>query len=275
MAYIIYNGKLLPENTPVAGADNPALKFGDGLFETMRYHNGEIALWEKHMLRFFNGLKSLKFQYDKHFTKQLLLDQVIALLQKNRYTDARIRLTAFRRDAALFDYVIQTWALDADFGKFNENGLQLCIYRDAKKHCDFLSNIKHNNYLLPVMASFCAKEQNCNDAVLLNQHERICETTITNIFILRDKMIITPSLSEGCVAGTMRSLLLELLPQIGIKIEEGEISEEDLLTADEVFVTNALKPIRRVASCEGHSFENRETKKMVQRLKSMHPGIFI
>lgn len=282
MAYINFNGKILAGGSLLAGADSRALKFGDGLFETMRYRNGEIVLWERHMHRFFKGLEQLKFAPHTYFTPQDIREQVESLLQKNGHTDARVRLTAFRGDGGLFDptsanpsYLIQTWALDAGFGAFNENGLQLCIYRDAKKSCDFLSNIKHNNYLLPVMASFFAKEQKCNDAIIVNQYDRVSETTNTNIFIIKDNSIITPALTEGCVAGTQRSLLLELLPQLGCKIAEGEITIESLLDADEIFITNALRPIRWVAACGDHVFGNQVIKMLVQEMGSKYSRYFI
>ncbi len=176
-------------------ADSRALRFGDGIFETMYYYQGEIALWDRHMNRLFNGLSVLKFSNDKLFNQQTLKDHIHELLQKNSHLHARIRLTVFRGNGGLADpvnlkpnYVIQTWSLDPNFGSFNENGLQIGIYKDVRKSCDILSNIKHNNYLPPVMATFFAKENKYNDAILLNQYDRVCETTNANIFVVKEKI---------------------------------------------------------------------------------------
>lgn len=281
MAFINFNGKILADDIAIVAADSRGLKFGDGLFETMRYSSGGIVNWQKHSQRFFSGLQKLNFKPGKHFTPELLAEKIQSLVKKNDHAEARVRLTVFRSHGGLLDpsdlhpnWLIQSWPLPAGYGAFNENGMQLCIYRDAKKHCDFLSNIKHNNYLLPVMASFFAKEQKCNDAIILNHHNRVCETTNANIFVLKDESISTPPLSEGCVAGTMRSLLLELLPQAGFETTEQEITIDNLLNADEIFISNALRPIRWIVSCEQAVLQNRHTQKIITALKTSRPALF-
>ena len=80
----------------------------------------------------------------------------------------------------------------------NSNG-RLCIYPDARKSCDRFANIKHNNYLPYVMGALYAREQHCNDALILNQYERICDSTIANLFLIRQQVLYDPALSEGCV----------------------------------------------------------------------------
>jgi branched-chain amino acid aminotransferase len=281
MEYINFNGKLIPADTPIVTADSRGLKFGDGLFETMRYRNGTIANWDRHMGRFFHGLQQLKFKADRHFTQQNILQQVLELVKKNNQSDARIRLNGFRENGGIFDpatlapsYIIQSWQLAPDFGTFNENGLHIGIYPDVKKSCDMLSRLKHNNYLPALMAGFFAKEMKWNDAIILNQHGRICETTNANIFMVKENKIYTPALGEGPVAGTMRSLLFELLPQHDMDIRETEIDVNDLLNADELFITNALRPIRWVSNCGDKLYENHVVKNMQFMLTNHYPQYF-
>lgn len=281
MEYINFNGKTVPAETPLFGAESRGLKFGDGLFETMCYRDGAVVLWNKHLQRFFQGLQKLNFEVGRLLTEVSLKEQVDSLLKKNNYDHARVRLTAFRKAGGLFDisslqpdYIIQTWPLEDDFGSFNQNGLQMDFFYAGKKSCDQFSNLKHNNYLLPVMASFFAKENKLNDAIVLNTHGRICETTNANIFLVKNEVIITPPLHEGCVAGTMRSFLLEVLPIIGCRVEEKLITIDSLLEADEVFITNALRPIRWVSQIHESRYPNAFTTDLVKKLQANYPAYF-
>jgi branched-subunit amino acid aminotransferase/4-amino-4-deoxychorismate lyase len=104
------------------------------------------------------------------------------------------------------------------------------------------------------MAAIYAKKQKWNDAVLLNTEDRLCDTTIANIFLIRDELIYTPALQEGCIAGIMRKNMINLLTVAGYKITEGKLSANDLLEADEVFLTNALMGIMPVSRLEDKLF---------------------
>ncbi len=104
----------------------------------------------------------------------------------------------------------------------------------TKKSCDSLANLKSNNYLPYLMAALYAKKIRVNDCILLNNFDRICDTTIANIFIMKEGIIYTPPLSEGCVAGVMRKFVINKLGS-RFKILEKQISIEDLKKADEVF----------------------------------------
>jgi branched-chain amino acid aminotransferase len=99
--------------------------------------------------------------------------------------------------------------------------------------------------------------------LVLNQHERICDATIANIFWVKDEKIFTPSLGEGCVAGVMRKKILELpTPNSGFLVQESVLTEDILLQADEVFLTNAVTGIRWVKECPGKIYNNTISRKL-------------
>jgi branched-chain amino acid aminotransferase len=160
------------------------------------------------------------------------------------------------------NWLIQSWALPEDSGNWNSNGLELGIYTAIKKSRDLLSNLKHNNFLPYVMASLHAKKQQWNDAVVLNNEGRICETTITNIFLIKNGVVHTPSLAEGCVAGIMRKHILQQLDKLNMPFMEGEITMEDLLDADEVFLSNSIYRVRWVKSIGDKKYSNSQTQKI-------------
>jgi branched-chain amino acid aminotransferase len=201
-------------------------------------------------------MEVLQFAIPKHFDPEKLQEEMLLLAKKNQHElAARIRITIFRSNGGLYDaadhrpnYIIQTWPLQEGNGEWNSNGLVLGIYDQAKKSCDILSNLKHNNYLPYVMAALEAKKQKWNDAIVLNSNGRVCDTTIANIFIVKNGVIFTPPLSEGCVAGIVRKYLIETLKGSGFECIEKAISIPELLDADEIFLTNSIYNIRWVCN---------------------------
>ncbi|RZL45610.1 MAG: hypothetical protein EOP00_17100 [Pedobacter sp.] len=281
MQYLNFNGKLIPAGTAIIDADNRGLRFGDGLFETIKYKNGELQLIDLHLDRLWQGLAALMFDIPRLFTKEYLTREIAKLIHKNRLTHARIRLLIIRGKGGLFDpenlhpvFVIQSWPLDDDFGKLNSNGLELCFYGDAIKSCDSFSHLKHNNFLPYLMGALFAKSNHCNDAIILNEHRRIADTTIANIFSIHEGAIYTPPLAEGCIAGTMRQFLLDHLPKKGFKIVETPLTKEFLLEADEVFLTNAMSPVKWVRAIGEKEFSRDTILDIHRSLSQTFPAIF-
>lgn len=281
MNYINFNGKLVEANTTVIGADNRGLRYGDGLFETIKYQHNELILLDDHFSRLWKGMQLLQFDIPKLLTPDMLQQEILQLIKKNKLTSARIRLAVYRGDGGLYDavnhtpiYIIQAWPILSNNATLNENGLQLSIYAGAKKSLDSFSNIKHNNYLPYFMAALDAKQQQCNDAIILNTQDRICDSSIANIFMVKNGNIFTPSLTEGCVAGVMRKFILQQLPKLGFTITENSISKDDLLSADEIFLTNSIYNIRWVAIIENKKFSHTITRQIFQSLAQTNPAIF-
>jgi branched-chain amino acid aminotransferase len=253
---INFNGKLLPATTAIIGADNRGFRYGDGLFETLKVKNGRIALGDYHFERLFTGIRLLQFQPSSLFTAGALADQVLELCKKNGHSAlARVRLAVFRGDGGLYDptdhlpnYLIQTWDLAETSPGLNSNGLVIGVFPDGRKACDPFANLKSNNFLLYALAALHARDRNWNDCLVLNQFGRIADSTIANLFYCKEGIIYTPPLTEGCVAGVMRRYLLETLPGAGFQVMEKETDMAGLQEADEVFLTNALRGIRWVAS---------------------------
>ena len=258
------NGKIFKEGALVIGPDNRGLRYGDGLFETMKLLNGKIELEDEHFARLWKGMQWLQFDIPKHLHPETFAAEVLQIAKKNEHEKAaRIRLNIFRGDGGLYDpknlnpnYIIQSWALPAQNGQWNSNGLVLGCYTDAKKACDCFSNTKHNNYLPYTMAALYAKKEKWNDAIVLNQHNRVCDTTIANIFLIKDEKIFTPALTEGCVAGIMRSKIIRELKLLGWDVAETEISLLDVQQADEIFLSNSIYNIRWVQSFEKKQYQN-------------------
>lgn len=268
--FFIYNDQSFRVGDPVISAGNRALRYGEGLFETMRMYNGRIIHVDFHFERLFSGMKTLQFNIPKNYSQEFFVRTVNELLLKNSiFKNARIRLMVFRNDdSGIFDsennstgYIIETWPLPGKM-ELNENGLVVDVFTDAKKSCDEFSNLKSNNYLPSVMAGLFAQKNKLDDAIILNTFGRICETAIANVFIVKDNKIYTPPLSEGCVAGVMRRWMLEKFSLKNYVVAEKNLLVDDLLNADEFFLTNAINPVRWVKRFRGKSYGNGKVREI-------------
>jgi branched-chain amino acid aminotransferase len=274
MNYICLDGKVLPANEPVFRADNKSYRYGDGLFETMKMTGKRVPLYDYHFDRLSRGLQLLRFEIPVLFTADKLYEQIVHLCEKNNCNEAgRIRVSVFRGSGGLYQgnnilhYLIECWPFDGD--QWNENGLVIGIYPDARKNSDAFSNLKSANFLPYIMAAKYAQENKWNDCLVLNHDDRIADATIANVFMVKEGRIFTPALAEGCVEGVMRRYLLEKLNvdpgnYQGLKpnIEEQSITIGDILSADEVFLTNSVYGIRWVKQLHEKTYTCSRTLKI-------------
>lgn len=289
--FLFYNDEWLPDDQPLIAAGNRGFRYGDGLFETLCVADRSIRLPRYHFDRLPEGLELLQLRLPAHFTPAYLSDRIIELCDRNNHPDARVRLTVFRGDGNLFDApghtapgcIIESQALPpghpaltpAPEGEGRRAGAPpsgggggiTSIFTAARKSADAFSHLKSNNYLASVLGALYARENGLGDVFLLNAEGRVCESTIANVFILRQGRILTPSLAEGCVAGVMRRFMLEQLPALGYAVEQGPLPVSDLLAADEVFLTNALRLLWPVTRCDGREYGSRHSAAIAAALR--------
>jgi branched-chain amino acid aminotransferase len=272
MNSLSFNGKIMPADEPLLLATNRGYRYGDGLFETMKVVDGNIQLANYHFERLFSGLLLLKFEVPKLFTADILQEEIIRLCKKNNCEGlSRVRLSVFRGNGGLYDedkalqYIIECWPLNESVNKLNENGLVTDIYPDAAKSCDKFSNLKSANFLTYNMAAQFAKENKLNDCFVLNTFGKIADSTIANVFIIRDETILTPPLSEGCIAGVMRKYLLQKFAEAGLKHKEMPLTIGDLENADEIFLTNAIKKVQWVKQFREKRYQSKRVMEIYKQ----------
>ncbi len=260
MNYINLNGKIVLPNKAHLPIDNGAFRYGYGLFETMLITGGKINLANYHWDRLFEGMGKLYFEIPKLLTPQKLEEEVLKTVKKNNLESlCRVRLQAYMQGGGLYDpttnqpgYLIACFEIGEDSRQLNQNGLVVGFAEGLNKSNDTLSNLKSCNALIYALAAKQAKEYHWNDALILNTKGNIIESTIANLFLVKGGTVFTPPLSDGCVAGVTRRNILNRCPEVVQK----PISMEDLLMADELFLTNAIKGIRWVGNFAGKQYSN-------------------
>lgn len=272
--YILFNDEFVSSGQPTLSPNNRGFKFGDGLFESMRMCNGKLQFADYHADRLRSGMKALKLEEHSLFDDYFLRQKTAELAKKNRiHLNARFRLGIYREGDGLYTpssnkpgYILEAHRLNNEQYELNSKGLIVDVYDEIPKAINRLSNFKTSNALLSVMAGLYQKQHRLDEAIILNQNGFLCESTSSNVFVVYQNQIYTPALSEGCVAGVMRKVVLFLAKQNEIQIVEAQISPEILKEADEVFVTNAVSGIRWVMGYGRKRYFNEMTKLLSNKL---------
>ncbi len=275
--YILFNDEFFAADEAVIKASNRGFKFGDGLFETMRMSNGKLQFAAQHADRLRAGMKALKMEGYSLMDEYFLRQKTTELLKKNKiHGNARFRLTIYRDGEGLYTpdhnktgYLLEGLSLEDAHYELNKKGLIIDVYDEITKPVNKISNYKTSNSLLYVMAGLFKKQHRLDEALILNQHGFLCESISSNVFVVYQKQIYTPALSEGCVAGVMRTIVLQLAKTYQLPIIEAQISPEILKEAEEVFVTNASSGIRWVMGYGKKRYFNEVAKMLSIKLNEL------
>jgi branched-chain amino acid aminotransferase len=177
----------------------------------------------------------------------------------------RVRLQVFSGAGGIYSegithpgFVIECFPLTNEITKLNENGLVVGIAEGLQKSQDDLSTLKTCNALIYAIGARQARAHKWNDALIRNASGRVMETTIGNIFWVKNGIIYTPPLFEGCIAGVMRKYIMEKSGAIW----ESILTDGELLDADEVFMTNAIRRIKWIKSIGDKEFGNKITARL-------------
>lgn len=275
--YILFNDEFVAADHAIIKSSNRGFKFGDGLFEFMRMCNGKLQFAEQHADRLRAGMKALKMEGYALLDEYFLRQKTAELLKKNKFNgNVRFRLTIYRDGEGLYTpsinkagYVLEAIPLEQAQYELNKKGLIIDVYDEITKSINKLSNYKTSNALLYVMAGLFQKQHRLDEALILNQNGFLCESTSSNVFVVYQKQIYTPALSEGCVAGVMRSVVLQLAKTHGLPLIEAQINPEILNEAEEVFVTNASGGIRWVMGYGKKRYFNEVAKALSAKLNAL------
>ncbi len=266
--YLFSNNKLIPNTQPIIGSASKALRYGELVFETIKVAHNHIYFAQAHYGRLLQAATILKFTIPVHFTFTTFTAQIHALLSKNKLSQARVRYTVYKGEGGLYEHdpkawntLIETYQLPIADYELNSNGLDICIYNTMHKPTDTISNYKTGNHLIYNMAALYAKEQHCNEALILNVAHNLCDGTISNLIIIKDNILYTPPLHDGCISGILRNYLCA-----ATTVVEQSLTVQDLLDADEVLLTNTVRGLQWVKQYGDKQYTNKVIASMIPML---------
>ncbi|MCO4292222.1 aminotransferase class IV [Solitalea sp. MAHUQ-68] len=272
--FINFKGEIIPEQQPLFTTKNRAFRYGDGLFESIRMIKGELKFLSFHTERLQYGMKQLMFSNYKTFTADFLNQQVHQLAKSNKLFDnARIRISVFREGEGLYTpetnqgaFIIEMQKMEESAYETNKKGVIIDLFSGVRKNYNQLSGLKTSNSLPYILAAIQKQQTGVDDVILLNDEGYLVEGISSNLFLVKNGEFYTPALTEGCVAGVMRRVMLEMALHTGLKMHEVKIKPEALRDADEIFLTNATQGIRWVVGYQEKRFFNSYSKMLTDML---------
>lgn len=268
--YVNNNGDILPNEGATIAAGNRSYLYGDGIFESIRIVNGKAININNHYKRLTEGAKILKMRLPSFYSAEFFQTRIQELIDKSGIEEGgKCKISIDRASGGTYfpetnevTYFIEVYPYQSNLFELNSKGLEIDIYTDLKKQKNFLSNYKTKNGLMYVMAAIAAKEKNLDDLLITNDRGGILESTNSNLFLVSNGVLYTPGLDEGCLAGTMRMQVINLAIQHGIKVYECNILPQNILAADEIFLTNAIRGIQWVGGYRTKRYFNTTARKI-------------
>ncbi len=272
--FLNYNGQLHKADEPLLNAANRGFRFGDSTFETIRVFNGQALFLNEHIARLLLGIQALKMEFSPSYTAGFFSQAFAELIQKNEITaGGRIRLTVFRNGEAFYtpdtnstSFIIEANPLPENEYVLNPKGYAIDIFNEIKKQQNALSPIKSGNSLLYVLAGVHRIKHQLDECIIMNVKGDVIESIHSNIFAVKNGVLYTPPVAEGCVDGVLRKKLIEVAFKNRIAVYEINLAQSVLLSADEIFLTNVISGLRWVGAYKNKRYFNTTSKLLTDRL---------
>ena len=258
------NGELLHRDQAKISVFDSAVQGGDAVWEGVRVYDGRIFCFEKHLNRLMESAKSMDFSNVPSVEE--VKNAVFSTLKANGMKDdTHIRLTLTRGEKITSGMnpklnqfgctliVLAEWKSSIFYGK--ELRLVTSNIRRNSPLC-LDSKIHHANLINNILAKIEANYAGADDALMLDLDGFVAETNATNIFMIKNGLVITP-FPKACLPGITRSLIIEICKNNNIPIAEQDISVTELYNADEVFTTGTMGELARVNEIDNRKIENK------------------
>ena len=257
--------------------NNRAFLYGDAVFETVKILDNKILFLEDHYFRLMSSMRILRMEIPMHFTMEFFENELLSkAIAENIETSARARITVYRQDGGYYlpennnvAYEITVSKIEKPLYAIQKMNYEVDLYKDFYVSKQLISTLKTTNKLINITGSIYANENGLNNCILINEDKNVIEVLNGNIFMLKDGVLSTPPISEGCLNGIMRKQILSLAKNIeNIEIIEAVISPFDLQKADELFITNVITGIQPITKYRKKEFETNITNQLIAKLNT-------
>lgn len=233
----------------------------DGLFETMALLEGKIRFWDQHWQRLKRGFQVLELIPPD---KQDLESQLKRFIAEQKKAVVKILFSNDRLDSALTSiFYLFEWPTDRE--SWLTKGVRVCLCQTRLGDNPQLAGLKHTDRALYLLAR---KEwgHKYSEGLMLDQSGNVIEGTISNVFVVKNNSVYTPLLDRCGVAGVMRNRIIQNLEESGTGVAQEALSVDNLMSADEVFLSNSVMGIWPVIQCNQQQFQFGPQAKRLQRL---------
>lgn len=255
--------------------------YGDGVFEGIRVYGGRVFRLEEHLQRLWESARAISLEVPLSRVK--LKEKILETLRRNELRDAYIRLIVSRGKGDLgldpgkcsqAELIIITDKISIYAEELYEKGLEVIIASTRRNIPSALNcRIKSLNYLNNILAKIEATREEMPEAVMLNKDGYVAECTGDNIFIVKEKKLITPPIWMGILKGITRDVVIELAQKEGIAVEENIFTPFALYNSDECFLTGTAAEVIPVTRVDGRTIgegvAGPVTKKLMEKFRQL------
>ena len=239
---------------PLISALDHGFTVGDGVFETLKTKNGNAVLLDRHLQRLKKSADLLEISTPELDAVKIAILEVLAQSEAKNAQLGRLRVTVTSGSGELGSARGNGWTLVVVWSQAKPwpVSADVVISEVVRNERSPLSGAKTTSYAENALALHRAKKLGASEAILLNLKGNVCEGTGSNIFIVKNGVIITPPVSDGILAGITRDAVIESIPK-HLRFSQLSFTKEDLLGADEVFLTSStrdIQPVTRVDTVE-------------------------
>lgn len=249
--YVWIDGALRPTGEARVSPFDHGLLTGDGVFETLRVYRGVPFAWTRHIERLGRSASGLGLVVPASGSLRAAADEV---LEANGLVDARLRITLTGGPAPLGSERSEqppTVIVAASPPTPWPSAVSVVTAPWTRNERGAVASLKTISYAENVRALAYAHERKASEAVFANTRGELCEATGSNVFVVRDNVVLTPPTSAGCLLGVTRVLVLELCPEHGITAKEAALPLGALAAADEAFLTSSTREVQPIDAVDG------------------------
>lgn len=272
------NGRLVPKSQAMVNVYDHGLLYGDGVFEGIRIYQGKIFKCGQHIERLYHCAEQISMTIP--ITKQEMEAIQRETVAANDIKDGYIRLIVTRgvgtlgldpRRCPMPGIICIADQIRLYPKEAYEAGMRVVLAKRPKTPIACLDpRIKSLNYLNNILAKLEAIEQGCDEAIMLNLDGYVTECTGDNLFIIKKGKIFTPPIEDGMLEGITRRFVLDTLaPQLGIEAVESSLRIEEVLKADEVFLTGSAAEIIAVNQIDDDRIGRGSEGPVTKRLRTL------
>ncbi|MHC4534115.1 MAG: aminotransferase class IV [Planctomycetota bacterium] len=265
------NDKLIGSEKARISATDSGFLYGAGLFETMRSYDGVVFALKDHLERLFVSAGALSI--NNPFDEEYLTDAIYKVLKANKLTDARLRLTlsngpmAGAEEQLTPTLFITATKLQPYPGEYYKNGVMVILSASRQNTFEPTCGHKTTSYFSRMITLNIAHQQRAAEALWFTTDNRLAEGCVSNVFLVKDSVIYTPGIETPVLAGIARKTVCEIASTNSIKLVEQDLYIDDVLGADEIFLTNVIMQIMPVSRVEKHTVGDGKVGTMTQRLQ--------
>ena len=256
---IFIDGKYCDERDAKISVFDHGLLYGDGIFEGIRAYNGRVFRLQEHIDRLFCSARSILLKIPMAHAD--IMAAIIETCRRNRIRDGYIRLVVTRGIGTLGlnpnrcknpSVIIIAGKMQLYPTELYQRGMEIVTVPTVRNlHSALNPAIKSLNYLNNILAKIEANNAGCEEAIMLNAEGFVAECTGDNIFIVKERRLLTPPLSAGALYGITRGVVMDLAAQSGLTVGEPDLTRYDLFNADECFLTGTGAELVPVVKIDG------------------------